>query len=204
MGVACSERQRRTSTFPRQAASCVWSRGQLRGFAALLKGTVKKVNEKNKTVYPPGPSLFLFNYFLNYSFFVIHDNVCAHVSADVPELCNDASFNYNDIVFLPRRWAGDWLSDRIDQWLECNFQPWSCVAAEIGVGGNNGDFESGACLFVRRHLWPQDFFIFFKLFPLVGLFSFACLFVSNLLLFNCELPKAVVAITLYYRYTKVV
>lgn len=46
--------------------------------------------------------------------------------------------------------------------------------------------------------------IFFKLFPIVGLFSFACLFVLNLLLFNCELPKAVVAITLYYRYTKVV
>lgn len=65
---------------------------------------MKKVNEKKtkqKRCHQARRLLFLFIYlFVNYSFFVIHDRVGAHVSADVPELHNDASFNYSDIFFF--------------------------------------------------------------------------------------------------------
>lgn len=75
---------------------------------------MKKVDEKKKNEKCSRPVCIFLNLFLNYSFFVIHDHVRTHVSADVPELCNDASFNCYDIFFfLPGPCAGDRLSDAL-------------------------------------------------------------------------------------------
>lgn len=105
---------------------------------------MNEVNEKKRKTekcsqQAPSVSLLFIYLSVNDSFFGIHDHVRSHVSADVPELSNDASFNYNDIFFfLAGPCAGDGLPGLIDQWLECDFQSWSCAAAKIRGGGDDG------------------------------------------------------------------